>query len=139
MEEGKFDASRFRLHPTTLEKLRAAEAVPQRQVAAEKMRRRREHFVKVPEVWVERLVGAAAPTYQVALHLLHLHWKSKGTPIKLATGVLASRGVSRAAKRRALMFLESRGLIAVERCSRKAPIVSLVNPVSPELQTLHHW
>jgi hypothetical protein len=138
MKEGKFDASRFQLDPTTSEELRAAEAVPQRHVVTEKMRRRREHFVKVPEVWVERLVGAAAPTYQVAFHLLHLHWKFKGAPIKLATGVLASRGVSRAAKRHALTFLESRGLIAVERCSRKAPIVSLLNHVPPELQTLHH-
>jgi hypothetical protein len=138
MEEGKFDPSRFRLSLATLEALQVAEAVPQRQVVTDKMRRRHQHFVKVPEVWVGRLVGAAASTYQVAFHLLHLHWKFKGAPIKLATGVLASRGVSRSAKRRALTFLESRGLITVERCSRKAPIVSLVNDVLPELQTLYH-
>jgi hypothetical protein len=99
-----------------------------------KIQKRRQHFVTVPYSWIERLaeprgeppVGASGKTYHVALHLLYLHWKGNGQPIKLANGMLEYDGVSRQSKWRALADLEHRGLIRVERRPSRSPIVSLL-------------
>jgi hypothetical protein len=91
-----------------------------------KIQRRRRHFVRVPWDWVEALDGAAGQTYRVALHLLYLHWKDGGKPIKFANGMLQSDGVSRQSKWRALGDLERRGLISIERRRRLAPLVRLM-------------
>ena len=90
-----------------------------------KIQRRRQHFVRVPWNWVEALDGTAGQTYRVALHLLYLHWKDGGKPIKLANSMLRSDGVSRQSKWRALGDLERRGLISIERRRRLAPLVRL--------------
>ena len=89
-----------------------------------KLRKRRQHFVQVPWAWVERLKGATGQTHQVALHLLYLQWRSKGS-VKLPNGMLKIDGISRQSKWRALVDLERRGLIVVERRRRKSPIVHL--------------
>ena len=110
------DVRQHRLTPETLAKLA---------VVPRKIQRRRQHFVSVPWTWIERLSRAAGQTYLVALHLLYLHWKGRGEPIKLANGMLRIDGISRQSKWRALGDLERRGLIVVERRRRRSPIVRL--------------
>jgi hypothetical protein len=115
------DLKQHRLTPET----RAM--IDQRRVAfvPKKIRKRHQHFVQMPMWWVERRRGASGQTHQVALHLLYLHWRNKG-PVKLPNGRLEIDGISRYAKWRALADLEKkRGLITVERRSRKSPIVRL--------------
>jgi hypothetical protein len=93
-----------------------------------KIQKRRQHFIKLPMTWYERLRGAHGQTYRVAWHLLYLHWKGGGRPIKLATGMLVIDGVPATSKRRALHDLERRGLIQVEPGGpRKSPIVRLIS------------
>jgi hypothetical protein len=88
-----------------------------------KILKRRGHFIRVPFGWLERLNGASGQTYALALHLLYLHWKGHGAPVKLANGMLKIDGISRWSKYRALEDLERRGLITVERHPRKSPII----------------
>jgi hypothetical protein len=111
-----FDLVAFRLPP---------EMLNERRVTPKKIAKRRRHWVKFPLTWHEPLKGASGQTYRVALHLLYLHWKGKGEPIKLANGMLKEDGVSRYSKRRALVYLERRGVISVERRLSKSPIVTL--------------
>ena len=99
-----------------------------RAVEPRKLEKRREHFVKVPFTWLEALVGASGNTCRLALHLLYLHWKDNGAPIKLANGMLEMDGINRKAKSRGLSELECRGLITVERRPKKSPIVKLILP-----------
>lgn len=94
-------------------------------VVPRKIQKRRQHFVQVPWVWIEKLARAHGQTYRVALALLYLHWKGKGEPIKLANGMLEIDGVSRRSKWRALNDLERRDLIAAERRPRRAPLIRL--------------
>src|SRR5262245_4143216 len=110
------DVRQHRLTPETLAKLA---------VVPRKMQRRRQHFVNVPWTWIERLRGATGQTCLVALHLLYLHWKGRGAPIKLANGMLRMDGISRQSKWRALGDLERRGVIVIERRRRRSPIVRL--------------
>jgi hypothetical protein len=115
------DVSKLRIDPND-PKLRAP-YVPAR------IRKRREQFIKVPMQWKENLGAkprARGTTYDVALHLLHLHWKNHGKPFKLPNGLLRYDGISRFAKWRALMDLERRGLIRIERRPRRTPITELL-------------
>jgi len=91
-----------------------------------KIRRRGEHFIRVPWTWVERLKGAGGSTYRLALILLYLHWKGDGEPVKLANGMLQIDGVSRHAKWRALNELERRGMVIVERRRRRSPLIQVL-------------
>jgi hypothetical protein len=109
-----FDIQNLRLSPDQI-----------RVVTPRKITRRREHFIRVPFGWLERLNGASGKVYALALHLLYLHWKGRGQPIKLANGMLKIDGISRAAKWRALAELERRGLVSVERRSKRSPLVSV--------------
>ena len=113
----KFDLSNFELPPA---KVGARPVVPQ------KVRKRREQFIQMPMVWVERLRGATGQTWHLAAHLIHLHWKGRGQPIKLANGMLQFDGIGRSAKWRALNDLERRGLIAIERRPKRSPIVRVL-------------
>ena len=96
-------------------------------IVPRKIQKRRRHFVMVPMTWTERLSGASGKTWEIAVHLLYLHWKGKGEPIKLANGMLAMDGIGRHSKYRALYDLERRSLIMVERRPRRSPIIRL-NP-----------
>jgi hypothetical protein len=112
-----FDLARFRAAP---------DGTPERLVVVpRKIEKRRQQFIQMPMTWYERLRGADGQTYRVALYLLHLHWKTKGDPIKLANGMLAIDGVPPTTKRRAIRDLERRRLVMVEWRSRKSPIVRL--------------
>lgn len=105
------------------------EIVLERQVAftPSKIQKRRNQFIKVPWIWYERLLKARrASTYQVGLYVLYLQWKSGGQPFALANGGLASLGVSRWRKWRALHELECLGLIQVERRPRRSPVISVL-------------
>ena len=85
-------------------------------------------FVRLPGGWAHTLCSAKhLSTYKVAIYLLHLNWKSRGKPIRLPNAVLARMGVGRDAKWRALLELETLGLIEVSRRDRKSPEVSLKN------------
>ena|SRR5271168_1426950 len=75
-----------------------------------------------PWRWVEKLKGAASQTWYLAHHLLYLHWKGGGEPIKLANGMLEFDGISRQSKWCALGDLERRGLIMVERRPSDPPL-----------------
>jgi hypothetical protein len=90
-------------------------------------RRKKKHFIKVPQPWVDRLVGAHyIVTYRVALHLLYRHWRERGAPFTLANGVLSLKGVSRGTKWRALRELEKLGLITIERRERRSPRITVL-------------
>ena len=57
------DLKQHRLTPEILAKLA---------VVPRKIQKRRQHFVKVPWTWIERLANARLrPTYRVALHILY--------------------------------------------------------------------
>jgi hypothetical protein len=103
-----------------------APEIEMRRVVAVKIKKRRQHFIKLPMSWYDRMKGADGQTYRVVWYLLYLHWKSGGEAIKLSNGMLAIDGVPPTSKRRALRDLERRGLIIVERQSRKSPIVRLL-------------
>jgi len=111
-----FDLEKLRVDPADGELVRLAK-VPT------KIQKRRRHFVQVPMLWVEKLNGASGQTHQVALHLLFLHWKDGGDPIKLGNGMLMAAGVPSQSKRRALRELERRGLITVEWRRKKSPLI----------------
>jgi hypothetical protein len=95
-------------------------------VEPEKLKRRRQHFIRLPLTWYERLKGAHGQTYRVALYVLYLHWKDGKGPIKLANGMLKIDGVSPQSKRRALRDLERRKLVTVDWRPKKSPLVQLL-------------
>ena len=96
-------------------------------VVPRKIQKRREHFVRVPWTWIERLAKARyTATYRVALHILYRHWKGSGKPFTLSNGMLMMEGVARGTKWRALRELEQLGLIMIERRKRKTPRVTAV-------------
>jgi hypothetical protein len=84
-------------------------------------------FVKVPWSWIEKLTFSnSANTYRLALHLLYEHWKGNG-PIKVSNNAAVSEAsITRHAKRRALLELETLGLIQVERHPRRSPLVTII-------------
>jgi hypothetical protein len=91
-----------------------------------KIEKRRHQFVRVPWPWIEALAGLSGQTYRVALLLLHQHWKNGGQPIKVANAMLKIDAVPAETKRKALLRLEARGLVTVERRPRRSPIVTLL-------------
>lgn len=114
-----------RRDPINVDEFFLSDAQVQERLAAtpRKIAKRRQQFIMVPWVWVERLVNATGQTYRVALILLYLHWKGKGAPIKLANGMLKLDGVSARSKWRALRELEKLGLITVECRPKRSPII----------------
>jgi hypothetical protein len=85
-------------------------------------KRRRRHFIIIPEMWVERLEGARhVSTYRVALRILQRNRQYEGQPFPLPNNI---GGVSRWAKSTALKELERAGLVQLERRKRKSPLVT---------------
>jgi hypothetical protein len=91
--------------------------------------RKRKEFVKLPAVWIDRLVGVGGKVYTVALHLLLLDFRNHGRPFPLPNDQLAAMGVKRKTKHDALIQLEHRGLIRVTRRPKRSPIVRLLRTV----------
>jgi hypothetical protein len=115
-----------------LEKAMASKRRPQiaetpiKSMVIESIRRRQKtRFVKVPLLWMERLAHARqARTFKVALQLLYRHWKAGGgKPVVLPNAGLI--GVRRGTKWRGLVELEKLGLIAIQRRSRKSPLITV--------------
>ena len=80
------DLKQHRLTPELMTKLA---------VVPRKIQKRRQGFVKVPGLWVERLARARyVATYRVALYILHRHWKVGGEPFTLSNGMVAMEGIS---------------------------------------------
>jgi hypothetical protein len=104
----------------------APNSEPEQTCPPTKIRKRREHFVKMPWTWVERLANASGKTWLLAACLRYRYWQTKGGPIKLANGMLQIDGISRRTKWRALGELERLGLIAVERRNSRSPIIRLL-------------
>jgi hypothetical protein len=121
--DGEDDAflRQFTAHPN-------AQAAPARRAVAAK--RREPPWAKVP-MWLAQAATEAtkdmkAPAALVWIHMLHVSWKTKDAPFLLPNGGLKKNGVSRKIKYRVLRKLEAAGLIAVERRSRKSPLVRWV-------------
>ena len=86
-------------------------------------------FVRVPLEWGHRLAGARyTATWTLALHLLRRAFKERRQTIKVANALLASKGVSRRQKWRALRELEAMGLVEVGHHARKSPDITLLYP-----------
>jgi hypothetical protein len=94
-------------------------------IRAQRAKKRKQRFVMVPLVWVDRLMNAKlAATCKVALHILHTSWKRKSSSFPLSNRGLP--GVDRKAKSRALKELELLGLVVIERRSQRSPIVTVL-------------
>jgi hypothetical protein len=95
--------------------------------AAPVKRKKADPFVKVPLWWAEAAAKATrTPKALVWIELLHTAWKAKSATFSFPSGKLRKGGANRHAKRRALEELEAAGLVTIERCRGKNPIVSLV-------------
>jgi hypothetical protein len=117
MKGDDFDLEKLRVPP---EQVSVSSRTPRR------IANRREHFIQVPFSWLERLDGAAAKVYALALHLLYLDWRNKSQAFRLPNGMLANDGISRRTKWRALVELERRGLISIERRPKKSPLIRVI-------------
>jgi hypothetical protein len=99
--------------------------LPDRVVVPRKIERRRQHFVKVPWMWIERLADARhIASYRVALHVLYQSWKNGGKPFTLSNSAVT--GVKKGQKWRALRELERLRLVTIEPRKRKAPLITAI-------------
>lgn len=91
------------------------------------VRKSKDAFVKVPLWWAAEAAKATRmPRMLVLVELLYRSWKAKSLTFPLPNGTLEKKGVGREAKRRVLRDLEAAGLVTVDRCHNKAPLVTLV-------------
>ena len=100
------------------------------EAAAPKHKRKKwqQRFVAVPMIWAEQLETCdSAATFKLALLLLYEHWHSNGARIRLTNPLAAKWGILPDAKNWGLAYLERRGLVSVERCSRKTPVVTVLH------------
>jgi hypothetical protein len=117
-----FDIAKLRINPADPD---LVPATPVGRTPA-RLQKQRTGFTKFPNSWKEKLVGCHGPTYHVALTLLYEYWRQGGrNPISLPNGMLSVEGVGRHAKYRALINLEQRGLVTVQRRRRRSPLVML--------------
>ena len=82
-------------------------------------------FPRLSERMFIRLMSLPPICFPVYLALCRLYLTSKGNPITLSNVRLSDWGIRRRTKYRALIALESAGIIAVERRPRKNPLVTL--------------
>ena len=110
--------------------------VPSRPILSAKQRRQRTHFVKVPLEWAERATTAIrTPKAYILLWLLYRAWKTGSNVVVLSNGHL--NGISCWTKQRALLELETAGLIEIQRGRGRAPIAQLVQSrtvIAPNLR-----
>jgi hypothetical protein len=111
-------------NPSDLSRLRMDPAQIQRKAGRPKRWQR--HYVHVPWEWVVHLRGTKrAATVMLALLLAYEHWRMGGRVIVLSNALAADVGLSRRSKWSALVELERRGLVEVERCPGKSPRVTI--------------
>jgi hypothetical protein len=93
-----------------------------------KTKKWRREFVRVPWAWVERLQSAKrVSTYRLAHLLLYESWRIGGRPVVLSNVFTKTEGLSRRSKWRALVELETLGLVRVERRPRRSPRLVLLH------------
>ena len=110
-----------------IENLRIKELLPLESGVVRRRRRQRE-FVMMSREQSDRLDKAVGfGTECVFRHLLFLTWRSPDKPVVLANAELARKGINRQTKRRALLELETLGLIRVEWRHKKSPIVTVLS------------
>jgi hypothetical protein len=91
--------------------------------------RQKRGFVMMTLAWKNQLYKAHyACTFRVGIELHYLNYKSFYKPFVLTNVAAARIGIDRQAKHRALLELEALGLIAIERRSRKSPLITVLNP-----------
>lgn len=112
-DDDPFDLNRFRAP------IERAQEISRGKQRRSKWRRQ---WVRVPWGWVERLRPVKrGTTYQLAFLLLYEHWRNGGRLTVLSNILAREVGLSRQVKWRALVELERRGLVKVERRQRQAP------------------
>jgi hypothetical protein len=116
-EDPHADVKQHRLTPETLAFINAKQRPG---FEPDKIHRKIQKFVQVPDRWLERLEGASGKTYQLALRLLWLNWRHNGAEIRLSN---KSIRLDRHTKYRALADLERRDLVSVNRRHRRSPLV----------------
>ena len=90
----------------------------------------------IPWAWLVEACNLPGQCAQIALALWFLSGTRKSRTVSLSSQITADLGVSRNAKRRALDWLEGAGLISVERRTRKAPLVTLLeNPGNTSVES----
>jgi hypothetical protein len=90
--------------------------------------KRTKPFAQVSLELAARMAQAVgSPRAFVLVMLTHLAWQAKGQPFPFTNGVLKKYGVSRDVKREVLAALEAEGLIKVERCHTRSPVVTVTN------------
>ena len=110
--------------PWHVRRLRELEA------AAPKRKRKKwqQRFILVPWAWANQLTTCdSATTFKLALLLLYEHWHNNGSTIRLTNPLAATMGILPEAKRRSLADLERRGMVSVERRSRKTPLITVLH------------
>jgi hypothetical protein len=115
----------FELHDLipSSELVERIQARQRQQAGGEPPSKHAKSFVMVSQRWAAALDGASGQTWQVAVLLLHLHWKEHGRPVRLSNTASWAVKIPRRSKWRSLHDLERRGLILIERHRRKAPII----------------
>jgi hypothetical protein len=90
-----------------------------------------EAFIKMPRAWITRLQEAKrASSHRLAYFLQYHNWKRPGEPIVVSNVKVADWGLDRHEKRKAILELESLGLIETEQTGKQSPIVKLLVPRS---------
>ena len=118
MDEDPYaDLKQHALTPEMLEKLA---------VVPRKIQKRREHFVKVPWTWVERLKGLQGKPTGLPCACSTCTGKVAASPSSSPTACCRSTASVARAKWKALSDLEQRGLIAVERRRRRSPLIRVL-------------
>ena len=82
----------------------------------------------VPNTWKDRLFESRnAHTIKVGIELQFLWFKAFRKPFPLTNIAMAKIGIDRRTKHIALVELEERGLIEVERRKTKSPIITVLD------------
>ena len=103
----------------------AVETIVPGAVLKKKEKRRDDHFVRVPESWMEKQLPALTDTARwPAIVLLWLSFRHHGQVFICPN--LERYGISRYRRRTALAKLERAGLIVVQRTSFGSPRIKIV-------------
>ena len=92
-----------------------------------KPKKKNRDFVMVTRAQFERLctITRSEVTFKLFLLIQFLIFRSHTKSIRLANVTLAKYDIGRGAKRRALLELETKGLIRVTRCRHRSPEITI--------------
>jgi hypothetical protein len=97
-------------------------------IAPPKRKNHQPAFVKYPARWRTALRGASGLTFQLAVELLFLQFKNRKQPVRLSNQILARLGLkSRTVKWRAMVDLEARQVIRIDRQRGKSPLITVLD------------